>query len=222
MFDNTDILFASLMGANKVGEIKRAGLVQNELSKRVLPAIPFLPLKNDSTIAQVKYDQTLESWKASNPIPEDQQFFPLSFSFTPDGQKWTFPFEPMITISSGNNIVERNVAKQNENLIGTIKERWSRKDFEVSITGALIGSLMKGKPEECYPKEQMIKLFDFLRARKEIYVYCYPLELLGITKIVIYDYTFPFTKGENVQAYDIKVKSDFTYNLLVKEEDLKQ
>lgn len=221
MLDNQDILFASLMGANKVGEIQRLGIVQNELSKRVLPVIPFLPLKNESQIAQAKYDTTFKPWLAANPISEDQQFFPLSFSFTEGGQKWTFPFEPMVSISSGNEIVKRNVAKQGNTLIGTIKERWSRKDFEFSITGALIGSLMKGKPEDCYPKQQMIELFEFLKHNKEIYVYSYPLELLGVTKLVIEDYSFPFTKGENVQAYDIKAISDFSYNLLIKEEDFK-
>ena len=33
---------------------------------------------------------------------------------------------------------------------------------------------------------------------------------------------FPFTKGENVQAYEISVKSDFDYNLLLEEEDVLQ
>ncbi|WP_051269760.1 DUF6046 domain-containing protein [Flavobacterium suncheonense] len=220
MLDNTDILFASLMGANKVGEIQRLNLVQNELSKRVLPAIPFLPVKNETVIAQAKYDQSFNPWMASAPISEEQQFFPLSFSFTENGEKWTFPFEPMLSISSGNNVVERNVAKQ-DNMIGTVKERWSQKDFEISITGALIGSMMKGQPQDCYPVEMMSRLFEFLKHRKEIFVYSFPLETLGITKVVIYDYSFPFTKGENVQAYDIKVKSDFAYNLLVKEEDIK-
>lgn len=218
--DNQDILFLSLMGAGKVAEVQRFNAVQNELSKRVLPAIPFLPIKSQSQISTARYDNSFNPWQASEPIPEEKQFFPLSFSFTETGQKWTFPFEPMISINSGNNIIERNVAKQNEHMIGTIKERWSRKDFEITITGAMIGSMMKGSPEECYPVDQMIKLFDFLKFKKEIFVHSFPLEKLGVTKLVVYDYSFPFTKGENVQAYEIKTKSDFAYKLLVKEEDL--
>lgn len=220
MLDNQDILFASLMGANKVGEIQRLNAVQSELSRHVLPAIPFLPLKNETGITPAKFDGSFNNWLANEPLSEEQQFFPLSFSFTEDGEKWTFPYEPMVSISSGNNIIKRNVAKQGEKMIGTIKERWSRKDFEITITGALIGSLMKGKPEDCYPVDQMIDLFEFLKHSKEVFVYSFPLEKLGITKLVIEDYSFPFTKGENVQAYDIKTLSDFGYNLLITEEDV--
>ena len=82
------------------------------------------------------------------------------------------------------------------------------------MTGALIGAFQKGKPADCFPHVQMLKLFDFLIYAKEIYVYCYPLKLLGITKVVVEDYSFPFTKGENIQAYDFKLTSDHAYNLL--------
>jgi hypothetical protein len=52
---------------------------------------------------------------------------------------------------------------------------------------------------------------------KEIYIFCHPLEAVGIIKVVVEDFTFPFTKGENVQAYDLKLTSDSVYSLLVKE-----
>lgn len=226
-----DLIFASLMGSNAVGTIERVNLVQNELSKHVLPRIPFLPLRqNESSISDLKireatYDP-ISGWtggltadinKASAPISEDKQFFPLSFSFTEGGQKWLFPFEPMINISSGNTIIKRNVAKQGDKLIGTIKSRWSRKDFEISVTGVLMGSLMTGKVEDCFPRAQLEALFSYLKHSKEIFVICAPLEILGINKVVVEDYSFPFTKGENVQAYDLKLISDFSYNLLVKE-----
>lgn len=218
--DNKDILFASLLGSRSVGLIQRSNIVQNELAKRVLPPIPFLPIKNEIGIDQVKSSDysSFQNWQQQENIPEGQQFFPLSFSFTEGGQKWTFPYEPMINISSGNNIIKRNVAKQGDKLIGTIKERWSRKDFDITVTGVLIGSLMQGKVEDCFPKAQMIALFEYLKFNKEIYIYCEPLEILGITKVVVEDYSFPFTKGENVQAYDIKLTSDYSYNLLIKEE----
>lgn len=217
ILDSRDILFAGLMGSQAVGLIQRSNIVQNELSKRVLPPIPFLPLKNETEIAQAGSYTIENNWQVNDSTPESKQFFPLSFSFTEGGQKWLFPFEPMINISSGNNIIKRNVAKQGENLVGTIKERWSRKDFDIQVTGVLMGSMLQGTPEDTFPREQMERLFDFLIFAKEIYVYCHPLEILGITKVVVEDYSFPFTKGENVQAYDIKLVSDFAYNLLVKE-----
>lgn len=227
MLTDKDILFASLMGTANIKTYQRAQLVQNELSKHVLPRIPFLPLRQNETIIanasirEATYDP-INGWtggfsgtinRADAPIPEDQQFFPLSFSLTPTGQRWLFPYEPMITISSGNTIIKRNVAKQG-NLIGTIKERWNRKDFDITVTGVLMGSLTTGKFEECFPRAQMQKLFEFLKYNKEFYIYCAPLEILGITKVVVEDYSFPFTKGENVQAYDLKLLSDDDYILL--------
>jgi hypothetical protein len=215
-----DLIFASLMGSNAVGTIQRTKLVQNELSKHVLPAIPFLPFQNESVINQQSLNPTMILNETDLPIPEDQQFFPLSFSFDKGRKiKWLFPYEPMITISSGNTVIKRNVAKQGDNLIGTIKERWNRKDFDITVTGVLMGSLMRGKMEDSYPRQQMIDLFGFLKYNKEIYINCAPLEILGITKVVVEDYTFPFTKGENVQAYDLKLTSDDFYNLLVIEEN---
>lgn len=218
ILDSRDILFASLMGSQAVALIQRSNLLQNELSKRVLPPIPFLPLKNETQIEKASQFSLDNNWQTNESVPEGSQFFPLSFSFTEGGQKWLFPFEPMINISSGNNIIKRNVAKQGEKLIGTIKERWSRKDFEIQVTGVLMGSMLKGLPEDTFPREQMERLFEFLKHSKEFFIYCHPLEILGITKVVVEDYSFPFTKGENVQAYDLKLTSDFAYNLLIKEE----
>lgn len=219
--DNQSILFASLMGSSAVEQIQRLNIVNNELDRTVLPVIPFIPVdNNETTIAQAKYDQNFNTWAQEEIITEEKQFFPLSFSFTEGGQRFTFPYEPLINISSGNNIVKRNVAKQNEKMIGTVKERWSRKDFEIQVTGVLIGSKMVGNAQTAFPRIQMIQLFDYLKHSKEIYVYSYPLSILGINKIVVEDYSFPFTKGENVQAYDIKLVSDYSYNLLIKETDL--
>lgn len=217
--DNKDILFASLLGSRSVGLIQRSNIVQNELAKRVLPPIPFLPIKNEIGIDQVKSSDysSFQNWQQQENIPEGQQFFPLSFSFTEGGQKWTFPYEPMINISSGNNIIKRNVAKQGDKLIGTIKERWSRKDFDITVTGVLIGSLMQGTVEDCFPKEKLRELFEFLIYAQQIYVYSPLLEQFGITKVVVEDYSFPFTKGENVQAYDLKLVSDYSYTLIVKD-----
>jgi len=217
--DNQDLLFAGLMGSNAVNLIQNANILNNELSNRVLPVIPFLPLKNPNNVStKPGRGINLENnWTNPDAIEEQKQFFPLSFSFTENGQRWLFPYEPMINFGSGNNIVKRNVAKQGDQLIGTIKERWSRKDFDVTVTGVLIGSIMQGKPEDCFPREHFIKLFEFLKYSKEIFIYSHPLELAGITKVVIEDYSFPFTKGENVQAYELKLTSDYSYNLLIEE-----
>jgi hypothetical protein len=218
--DNQDLLFASLMGSRAVSLIQNVNILNGQLRKHVLPVIPFLPLKNDNNVSDVpgKAININDNWTTPNAVNEDEQFFPLSFSFTKDSTRWVFPYEPMIDFGSGNNIVKRNVAKQGEKLIGTIKERWNRKDFDITVTGVLIGSIMQGKPEDCFPKDQFIKLFEFLKHSKELFIYCHPLELAGITKVVVEDYRFPFTKGENVQAFELKLTSDYSYELLIKED----
>lgn len=216
--NNQDLLFASIMGIDNIATLERLSIVENDLQKRVFPDIPFIPFRNKVVVDGLSSDPTWLVGKADLPTPENQQFFPLSFSFTETGQKWLFPYEPMININSGNSIIKRNVAKQGNELIGTVKERWSRKDFEIQVTGVLIGSMLSGKVDDCFPRQDMERLFEFLKYSKEFFIYCYPLEVLGITKVVVEDYSFPFTKGENVQAYDLKLVSDFSYNLLVPEE----
>ncbi|WP_281233508.1 DUF6046 domain-containing protein [Flavobacterium gelatinilyticum] len=219
--DNQDLLFASLMGSRAVNLIQNTNVINNDLASKVLPVIPFVPVKNNPNNVVIKPGRAINAegnWTTNDNVEEQKQFFPLSFSFTENGERWLFPYEPMINITSGNNIIKRNVAKQGDNLIGTIKERWSRKDFEITVTGVLIGSIMQGKPQDCFPASQFSMLFDFLRHKKEIYIYCHPLELLSIYRVVVEDYSFPFTKGENVQAYELKLTSDYSYELLVKDE----
>lgn len=202
---NQDIIFTSLMGSESFQMMQRLGVVQNDLTKKGLPNIPFLNTNQER-----------------DRIPENEQYFPLSFSFTENGEKWTFPFEPMLNITSGNDITKVNVAKKGVDkkgrlLSGTMKTHTKRKDFEIIITGTLIGKQLNGKPEDCFPIKQMTELFEYLIHHKEIFVFCHPLQLLGISRLVIEDYSFPFTKGENVQAYEIKALSDFPHSLIVTE-----
>ena len=225
--DNTDILFASLVGSKIVEMVPRLTTVQNELMKHVLPPIPFLPFQNKEGIATVTYNNleymNLEgeiSWKADKPLGEGQQFFPLSLSIDEGKTFFRLPYEPLISISGKNVISKRRVAKWNadnvKQLTGTIKERWSQDDYEITITGVLMGSLLRGNVKDCFPIADFQKLKEVLTHAKQVKVNCAPLELLGINDIVIDDFSFPFTKGENVQAYEIKACSDFSYNLLMK------
>lgn len=223
-FNEKSILFASLLGSKVAQQIPRFETVQNEIGKRVLPPISFLPFKNNP----VKINEPEgnfnpgELWMADAPKSESEQFFP--FTFIDGKNRYTLPYEPMISISSANNIVERTVAKAGNDAQyeGTVKERWSRGDWEIKITGVLIGSILTGDVSQCFPKSDFEKLRDILQRRKNWKINCSPLELLGINSIVIYDMNFPFTKGENVQAYEITAKSDFDYNLLLEEEDVLQ
>lgn len=230
MITNREILFASLLGSKVAEAIPRFTNLQNELMKHVLPPIPFLPLKNDVGVGKPKTNSLTNSknrerdespislearqWRADFQLPENEQYFPLSLSFSPDGQRYLLPYEPFITVKGGNTIVKRNVAKA-ANLKGSVKERWNSSDHEITITGVLIGSIETGLYQDCYPIGDFKQLFDFLTKAKVIYVFSPMLLAMDIMRVVIQDYSFPFTKGENVQAYNINCTSDDKYNLLV-------
>jgi hypothetical protein len=217
---NQDILIASLFGSKIIQMVPALDVINNELGKHVLPPIPFLPFRNDEGVLKPKVS-ALEStsWQADSPLDEAQQFFPLSMSID-EGKTWfRLPYEPLISISGKNVIAKRRVAKWNKEfskgLTGSIKERWSQDDYEITITGVLIGSILRGTVEDCYPRADFLKLKKILTNAKQIKVNCPPFEFLDIHNIAIDDFSLPFTKGENVQAYEIKCCSDSSYKLLI-------
>jgi len=213
-----EVLFASLLGSRIIQEIPRFANIENILGTHVLPVIPILPVGAQPTNVQPVTAEELENliWSASPKQNEEDQYFPLKMSV--DGSNWfLLPYEPIINVSGGNEVVKRNVAKWKKDIShkrGTIKERWSQKDYSINITGVLMGNQLDGKFEESFPREDFQKLKALLESATEIHVNCPLLELLDIHKIVIEDFDFPFSKGENVQGYSIKAISDDAYNLL--------
>ncbi len=219
---NQEILFASLVGSQVVKLVPRFSALENEMGKRVLPSIPYLPIKNKIGIETKSFDAFDNLWQADKPTPEAEQFFPLKLSVD-DGNTWfLLPYEPMITISGKNEIVKRNVAKwhpdYSKDFFGTIKERWSLGDYDIQITGFLMGAILKGSVEDCFPKDDFMRLKELLTNAK-VRIQCEPLQLLGIHYLAVESFTFPFTKGENVQAYDIKCSSDTSTYLLIEEKE---
>jgi len=214
--DKNQIIFASLVGSKVAESLPRFATVQNELAKRVLPVIPipfFGTSTNSGEITESSADYQYEKqWQAD--FGRSNQFFPISFRQKGDGLWYQFPYEPIISISGGNSVVTRKVAKA-KNFVGTVKEHWSQDDYEITITGVLIGSLETGSVEECYPIDQFEQLKNFCTHPAGIEIRCEPLQLLGINNVVVKSFSFPFTKGENVQAYEIQCLSDFTSELLL-------
>ena len=130
------------------------------------------------------------------------------------GEWWTLPVEPMVSVTGKNVITKKQVSK---GLVrGTIKERWSQDDYEISIEGILINFDGEG-----YPAEDVKKLREFCEnAAVEV---ASPLfDIFSIDRMVIESYSFPFTSGPANQAYSISAVSDDIYKLLLKREDLKQ
>lgn len=218
-----DMVVASLLGSKIIQQVPRISSVENFLGKRVLPVLPYPQFLKPVRIKDEKGNVEGEQWKANIPVSDEEQFFPLSLSV--DGSEWfTLPYEPMINISGKNNIVKRSVAKYNDgasvnNFFGTVKERWSQDDYKITITGIFFGANEQGVYEDTFPIEAFTKLKEYLLKGQEIEVTCPLFELLDIHYIAIEDFNFPFTKGENVQAYEIKALSDRPFNSLIIEDN---
>ena len=217
--NDQEILFASLVGSRIVKEIPRFSKLENTLGTHVLPVLPILPIGAQPNNVQIVTAEELEDqiWSASPPQSLEEQYFPLRLSL--DNSNWfLLPYEPIINISGGNEVIKRNVAKwksEQSHKRGTIKERWNQKDYEINITGVLIGRQLDGRFEGAFPRKDFQQLKTYLESAADVYVNHPLLEQLDIHKIVIEDFDFPFSKGENVQGYSIKAVSDESYNLLI-------
>jgi len=136
-----------------------------------------------------------------------KQFMPVSMRL-PDGRWWHFPMEPLVSLSGKNIIVKRNVAKSEYR--GTIKERWAEDDFQIKIEGSFIGPDLY-----TYPTQEVKYLEQIITQRKPVEVLCELFQMLNINQIVIENYSFPFSKGENVQNFSIDAYSDDLYQLFI-------
>lgn len=214
---NENALIGSLLGSKAIEQLPRFEAVQNELAKHVSVPISFLPTinKQDSLADGENYND-VELWMADKAKPESAQFFPFSFKRRDETDWYLLPWEPMINIEASTRIAERYIAKAGKNQIGSIKERWSLDDYNITITGAFYGQKIRGSMAETYPRYEMERLRDYLLTPEALDVKCEPLQILNINRVAITSVNFPFTKGESVQAYEIKAKSDFPYNLIYK------
>ncbi len=126
---------------------------------------------------------------------------------------WQLPYEPIISVNGKNVIVKKQVAKGR--VRGSIKERWSQDDYQISISGIFMNPSGAG-----YPEDYVMKLKKLCEAAK-VQVMSPLFEVFSIDRIVIESYDFPFTSGPANQAYTINAVSDDIYKLLLKKDDLK-
>ena len=126
---------------------------------------------------------------------------------------WLLPCEPIITINGKNIITKKQVAKGK--VRGSIKERWTQDDYQISINGILMNPKGTGYPDED------VKALKRLCEAAKVEVMSPIFEVFSIDRIVIESFDFPFTSGPNNQAYTIGAVSDDIYKLLLREEDLK-
>ena len=125
-----------------------------------------------------------------------------------DDAEWMLPIEPLISISGKNVIVKRNVAKSEHR--GSIKERWAEDDFSISIQGSFVHPDLR-----TYPENDVQQLMYYISQKRALSVKNYLFAMLGIHQIIVESYSFPFSKGENVQNYSIEAYSDDLYELFI-------
>jgi len=164
---------------------------------------PFWDIKKGVVIVQLNEGGKIKT-SSQNEIPSQ---FPLTFKC--EGlAPFTFPIEPIISLSFKNVITRRNVAKGKNR--GTVKERWSEDDVDITISGIFINM----DDENALPPE-VEKLRQYCKQHNSIDVTCELLNTRDITKIAIESLNLPPTKGQNNQAYEIKAYSDDIFELLL-------
>ena len=180
--------------------------------------IPPYWLFRDTGLAQAESDDYDEIRAMSDEELEDlvrtnalglPMSLPLSLKLEePSAQEWWLPFEPMISLT-GKNIIKRRQVNKGR-IRGSIKERWSQDDYEITIEGVLIGT--DGK----YPAADVGRLKNFCEAAAVIALNPL-LEIFGISRLVIESWEMPFTGGTSNQNYSIKAYSDDIYKLLLEQ-----
>ena len=138
----------------------------------------------------------------------------LKLKSDPESEWWTLPFDPVMSVSGGNNIVRSNVLKQdnsNNERRGTIKEVWSQDDYTIQIAG-----LFMGKNDDDIPMDELGKLRNICEARQVIEVECDLLEIFNIHYIATEKFEFAHTNGRQNQQFSITAYSDDDFSLLVK------
>lgn len=157
-------------------------------------------------VAVVDYEKESGKMAIADDFSGIRYQYPLTFK-SPLLNAFSFTIDPFISLSFKNTITRRQVAKGSTR--GTVKERWTEDDVEITISGIFINS------ENTTP-EEVSRLHEYFELHEAIEVECELLNSRYINRIVIESLDFPHTKGSGNQAYQIKAYSDDVFQLLVK------
>jgi len=173
-----------------------------------------VPVQSSRLEAELSDDE-YEALRRAREAAIGQRFqCPVRFQWPSEGEPWTFPLDPVVSISGGNNIIKTNVLKQDNRSYerrGTIKEVWSQNDYDIQIAGILIGN------NGDFPADDIMKLRAYCEGREIIDVDCDLLNFFGVTRIAIESFDFPHTPGRENQQFSIKAISDDDFDLLIKQ-----
>jgi hypothetical protein len=112
----------------------------------------------------------------------------------------------LIEVNQPKNIVKTSVAGRN----GTVKEYVSDSDFEISITGMLVGRHANIPPDIV----DKIQLTEILKAPVAVPISCNFLDMLNINSVVVTDYKFNQIEGtRNAIGVNISCVSDEPFEI---------
>lgn len=170
-------------------------------------AIPpfFIPRREDIITQVYDANEIMDDYMSVGVVHSQM---PMTLFAMNSQERFLLPFEPLVSVIGKNVIARRKVAKAKES--GTIKERWSRDDYEVTIQGVLTS-----EDRRKYPSGYMRKLLDLFQQRQAVEVEQAVLAVFGIRFLAIESVNFPHTKGVENQNYEIKAYSDTPINLLI-------
>lgn len=167
---------------------------------------PYIILPKKDIITQVTDVQKIrESYRETGVIHSQM---PFRMKRSSDKNWFLFPIEPLVSISGKNIITRRTVAKGKGK--GTIKERWSQDDYDITIQGVITSA-----SDNYYPKWDAKALLRLFNERQAVEVDQEILGIFGITHMAIESASFPHTKGLNNQNFEIKAYSDSPAELLI-------
>ncbi len=119
------------------------------------------------------------------------------------------PNEPLITLTSGKEIVKTVVA----GLKGTIKEEIASKDYIITIRGIIVNT-----ENDDYPEYEVGKLRTICEKKDSKKVVSKLFRIFGIDEIAIENYNiFGIAGHQSQQAYQIDALSDRPVELIIKE-----
>lgn len=176
------------------------------LNNKVVVINPDTMNDVDMEVDVVNYEKETGKVSIATDFTGIRYQYPLTFK-SPLLNDFAFPIDPFISLSFKNTITRRQVAKGSTR--GTVKERWTEDDVEITITGIFISD------DNTMP-EAVSRLHEYFELHESIEVECALLNSRYIYRIVIESLDFPHTKGSGNQAFQIKAYSDDVFQLLVK------
>lgn len=113
----------------------------------------------------------------------------------------------IVSFGQPKNVVKTPVAGRD----GTFKEFIADGDFEINIKGAIA---FNGQQ---WPKDEVLKLRQYLKLKKAIGVIHERLNAFGIYEMVITDYKINESPFFNLQPYEITAVSEEPFEMMIKE-----